>query len=526
MPNHSPIPKHLLILHYHLRPGGVRRVVEMLLPALASSGAFDAITLAMGEAPHAAWAEQAEASLAKSVRFSIQVEPALGYLTAQSGDAGHIRRKIHNFFTRFSPRETLVWAHNLGLGRNILLADGLAQVSASTGLPILSQHHDFWFDNRWSRWPEFRAKGFHSLGRVARALFASGAHVTHASINSASESLFAHAMPGRSVWLPNPADVGKHPPASEIRRAGAWLRGQLGHRGPAWILPARFLRRKNPGEAVLLTRWLRPEAFLVTTAGVSSPEESACAQWLEETARKRDWPVRFGVLAGNDGRSPAVPALLCAAERVLLTSLQEGFGLPFFEAATLGCPLLARRQVNVAPDLSRMGFHFPGLYDEVFIPPELFDHSAEYQRQTLLYEKWKRSLPRPCRPLAGVPPFLEAPPRTPAPFSRLTPAAQSEVLSLPPALSWKAAQSLNPSLVAAAENASQPVLRPQDAENFVRPETCANRFLDAVRAMPETPLDGQEAIRTQDTFLAEHLTPGFLYPLLMPHAFHNPIFPE
>lgn len=519
VPNCRPIPKHLLILHYHLRPGGVRRVVEMLLPPLAASGAFEAITLAVGEAPDGVWAEQVEGSLVKGVRFSIRVEPSLAYLPASGADGMHTRRKIFGFFSRFSPQETLVWAHNLGLGRNILLADGLARVSAATGLPILSQHHDFWFDNRWNRWPEFRAHGFRSLGRAARALFASGARVTHASINSADQSLLAQNLPGRSCWLPNPADIGKRPSTTEIRRAEAWLRGQLGHRGPVWILPSRFLRRKNLGEAVLLTRWLRPEAFLVTTAGVSSPEEADCAKWLQEAARKGGWPVRFGLLAGNDARAPSVPALLCAAERMLLTSLQEGFGLPFFEAATLGRPLLARRQGNVEPDLSRMGFQFPETYDEVFIPGELFDRTAEHRRQERLCKHWKHSLPRSCQPLAGIPPFLELPSQSPVPFSRLTPTAQEEVLLHPPAQGWKTARAVNPTLAAMTEKASQSVAWPPGVEQFVSPEACASRLLEAIGTIPETPLDANEAIRTQNAFIAERLSSKFLYPLLMPMPF-------
>lgn len=514
MQDRATIPKNLLILHYHLRPGGVRRVIEMYLPALAASGAFDAITLASGEPPDRAWADQVQSSV-KGVRFSICTEPVLGYLSAKAGDSARMRRDIGAFLTRYSGRETLLWAHNLGLGRNILLADELARHSAKTGMSLLSQHHDFWFDNRWARWPVLRANGFGSLKKVARAVFAAGGRVAHAAINSADESVLGDHMPGRTVWLPNPVSRGERPSSGEIRKAGEWLRRELGHRGPVWIFPTRFLRRKNLGEAVLLTRWLRPEAVLVTTAGVSSPEESVYARRLEEAAKRGNWPVRFRILSGRDGRAPSVPALMSASENVLLTSIQEGFGLPFLEAAALGLPLLARRLKNVEPDLLRLGFRFPGIYDEVLVPPEMFDYAAERKRQEHVYGSWKRSLPQSCRHLAGIPLLLGAGTRAPLPFSRLTLAAQLEILSLPPAESWNAAAPCNPGLKAVAGSLMQAVEWPVETERLISPAACAARLLEAVRAMPETRLADREAVRAQEAFIVERLKPEFLYPLLM-----------
>ncbi|MFA7342688.1 MAG: hypothetical protein WC003_00155 [Terrimicrobiaceae bacterium] len=503
-----------MILHSHLRPGGVRRVIEMYLPALAACGEFDTIILASGEPPDRAWAARVKSSV-NGVRFTILIEPALGYLAAKSGDAADVRRDIRAFLTRCSNAEALVWAHNLGLGRNILLADELARHSAETGVPILSQHHDFWFDNRWARWPVLRANGFGSLEKVARAIFASGGRAVHAAINSADESVLGNHLPGHTVWLPNPASRGTRPSPGEIRKAKAWLRRDLGHRGPVWIFPTRFLRRKNLGEAVLLTRWLRPEAILVTTAGVSSPEESDYARRLEEASKRGGWPVRFQILSGREGRAPSVPALMCASENTLLTSIQEGFGLPFLEAAALGRPLLARRMNNVEPDLLRLGFRFPGTYDEVLVPPDLFDHASEIKRQELAYGGWKRSLPQACRHFAGIPPLMNSKANAPAAFSRLTLEAQLEILSIPPAESWSAAAPCNPGLLALAGPLMQEVEWPAEAESRISPAACTERLLEAVRNMPESRIKDSQAIGAQGAFIAEHLKPEFLYPLLM-----------
>lgn len=508
----ATIPKTLLILHYHLRPGGVRRVIEMYLPALAASGAFNTITLASGESPDQTWADQIKASV-RGVSFTIRTEPVLSYLNANTADSARIRQEIGAFLARCAGRETLVWAHNLGLARNILLADELARFSGKTGVPILSQHHDFWFDNRWARWPGLQANGFGSLEKVAGAIFAAGSRVVHAAINSADERFLANNMTARTVWLPNPTGPRRRPSRGEIREANGWLRREIGHRGPAWIFPTRFLRRKNIGEAVLLTRWLRPEATLITTAGVSSPEEAGYARRLEEAARRGGWPVRFRILSGRDDRAPSVPALMCASDNVLLTSIQEGFGLPFLETAALGLPLLARRLNNVEPDLVRLGFRFPGLYDEVFVPQEMFDHAAERDRLEVVYRGWKQSLPQASRHLAGIP--LHPGAGAPIPFSRLTLDAQLEILSIPPAESWKAAASCNPGLPAVLDSSRKVVEWPDKTDDLISPAACAARLLEAVRTMPESRMTDHEAARTQKAFIADRLKPEFLYPLLM-----------
>jgi hypothetical protein len=322
-------------------------------------------------------------------------------------------------------------------------------------------------------------------------------------------------MAGRTAWLPNPASRGARPASGVVRTAKVWLRRELGHNGPVWLFPTRFLRRKNLGEAILLTRWLRPDATLVTTAGVSSPDEAGYARRLEAAAKRGGWPVRFKILAGRRTGVPSVSSLMCAADNILVTSMQEGFGLPFLEAAALGLPLLARRLDNVGPDLRKFGLRIQGNYDEVFVPPELFDHAVERRRQELVYAAWKRSLPRACRSLAGIPMFLCAGAGVPVPFSRLTLAAQLEILSIPPAEAWKAAAPCNPGLVSIAGLLGQAVEWPAKAGSDLTPAACAKRFLKSIREMPDERLDGIAAIRTQEAFIGERLRSGCLYPLLM-----------
>ena len=258
---------------------------------------LESITLACGEMPDAAWREDLEEEL-PGTRLRFFCEPAFRYLSEQRSPPEVIRRRIRSaletFDERIPARKPLIWAQNLGLARNLILSDELAVFSARHGLPLLSHHHDLWFENRWARWSEMRACGFRSLSAVARASFAAGSPRLPCHHQPAGQCRpeQASGLRGRDACriLLNQAE---RPSRARIRAARDWLRSQLGDDAPVWIFPTRFLRRKNLAEAVLLTRWLRPEGWFVTTAGVSSREELHYARRLKAASRQGKWRVRF-----------------------------------------------------------------------------------------------------------------------------------------------------------------------------------------------------------------------------------------
>lgn len=513
-----------VIVHSHYRPGGVRRVIELALPGLARAlrPRVTDIILAGGEAPDAAWLARLQRSVG-ALPVSCAIDPALGYVSEQRARPARIGCRITALLERIlsslTPAGAVVWAHNLGLGRNLPLASALRAVCGARQVPLVFHHHDWWFDNRWARWPEMRRSGFGSLAAVAGAILPVAPGVKHAAINHADQSLLAGHLGSFAGWLPNPAAPAARPSAVRVRGARRWLRETLGDDGPVWIVPCRLLRRKNLAEALLLTRWLRPEAWLVTTGGVSSADEEAYAVALAQAARRQRWRLRLGVLAGGEGDKPAVDALLGASEVVLLTSLQEGFGLPNLEAAAAGRPLIARTLRNIAPDLARFGFRFPQAYDDVQVNVALFDWRAERVRQRERWRAWRSGLPSACRALAGRPALLagRVVPAT-VPFSRLTLTAQLEVLARPAAESWARCVVHNPWLAAWRERAAAGGLRPSGwpagATRRLDGAAYARRFQRLLRVPPaEVPASaaGRQAMQQ---FIREKLIGENQYPLL------------
>jgi glycosyltransferase involved in cell wall biosynthesis len=519
----SDVSKRVVVVHYHLRPGGVRRVIELALPAIARAAPdLSEIVLAVGEADDPAWVESLRGAMGK-VALRVKVEPSFRYLAEQRASAESVRARLLSAMEPLLHDTDVVWIHNPALGRNPILSDVIAREAARRKISVVFHHHDFWFENRWARWPEMRAAGYPTLDAVARVVFPVQPGIVHATINRLDHSILHREFGRRAVWLPNPAVRGGPPAPERIRAAGEWFARQLDDSGPIWLCPTRLLRRKNLAEAILLTRWLRPEAWMVSTAGVSSENEESYARRLTDAARKNGWRVRFSLLAGAGSDAPRMEELKAASEVVLLTSIQEGFGLPYLEAVAAGRPLLARRLPNVAPDLRRWGFRLPHTYPEVWIDAQCFDIRREQKRQRTLWNRWRAALPSACRGLIESPPFASADVQErPLAFSRLTLDAQIEILSRPAEETWKLCRRWNPMLCRwkplAAAGRLESAAWPATADRELGAEAWAARFLHAIDGVGQNPLSANASTSTQRAFIEQRLGADFLFPLLMESA--------
>ncbi|MBI3875154.1 MAG: glycosyltransferase [Verrucomicrobia bacterium] len=406
------------------------------------------------------------------------------------------------------------------MARNLILTRELTRACEIRRIPLITHHHDWWFDNRWQRWPEMRRSGFRTLAHAAKTIFPVTSEARHIAINRSDAKVLKHHFRGRAHWLPNLTEPVPSPPAARIREARGWLAQTLRDADPpVWILPCRLLRRKNIAEALLLTRWLRPEAWLVTTAGVSSEDEEVYADALTRAARNNGWRLRLGILSANTTRKPTVPELLAASEAVLLTSIQEGFGLPYLEAAAARRPLIARALPNIAPDLESFGFHFPQYYEELLVDSHLFDWRAEVQRQRKLFQTWRNKLPRVCRAWTEEPRWLAKGKKPQAiSFSRLTLTAQLEVLAQPLERSWEMCAPLNPFLEVWRQRASNGRLQvtrwPRKANRWLSGRAYAERFADIVATQSPARLSANSGVATQKEFIRQKLAVQHAYPLL------------
>lgn len=514
----------LAILHYHFRPGGVRRVIEKATPAIVAKTAgekVDRVLLHSGEAIPQDWLQPLRKSLAPIPVEEI-VWPSLGY-AADHKDLGPeswkaIHTQLQSWTKSLGEEKLLLWTHNLSVGRNPSFARALGAMAAEHPAIQVWSCHDFWFDGRLQRWPEMQRAGATEPAIVSQWLFPEADRIRFACINQMDFRSLQAAVGWRAGYLPNLAE--RFEPVEPERKAAArsFLSKVTSSDGaPVWLLPCRVLRRKNIAEALLATRLINPEAWVAVTGQVSSPVEEIYAGKLRSAAQRHGWKLRLGVLGADNKDLPTIPELMAAADVVLLTSIQEGFGLPFLEAAAANRPLLCRIIPNVMPDLLQTGFQFPQAYDELLVPTELLNAAAETERQQKLWQTWRSLLPSKWSSMPETPKWLgERPPQI-TPFSRLSVEGQMEVLAHGDARLADACLNANPQFRRWRELAKNSMLAKTEwsfrAEDLLGASAYARRFWQlADPSRSHHPLDARHAV--DDTMVRLKLSREWLFPLL------------
>ncbi len=380
----------LVVFHYHDRPGGVRQVISRGLPSLmARLDRVAEVVLLLGELTDPDWITGLQASLA-GVPLRVVTHRDLGYLSgmdqAMSGEAMELLHEV------LSGPDVLVWAHNLSVGRNVPLLRHLPDWCAAAGARLWLHHHDWWWDGRWARWGDWQASGIAHLDEALECSVPVGPHLRHWCVNQADLAWLQIRAGATAQWVGNPLPELEGPDKSEVQAAHDWLQS-LGRGRRLWLAPVRALRRKNLAEALLLAQLQDEPTCLVTTGGPSSPAEIPAWESLCAAAARHHWPLVPGVLADGRSNRPSLPALFMAADALVMSSLQEGFGLPYLEAAALGKPLLARTLPDVAANLAALGCTLPGAYPSLPVSLDQCHAGAEQRRRLAHWQTLGTHLP-------------------------------------------------------------------------------------------------------------------------------------
>lgn len=324
------------IVHYHLRPGGVTRVIERAAEALG--GRVDLVVLA-GEPP------APESPIARQCA----VVPCLGYADAPPPDLDRAMEALDDAARKVLGRPPDLWhVHNHALGKNAfqpLLAFRLAE----RGRPLLLQPHDFAEDGRPGNYALLRRRLGDALERI---LYPLAPHVRYAPINSRDRRLLASAGIPDVRILPNavpPFPLPDRPISPE----------------PTVVYPARAIRRKNLGEFLLQSLLDETGSRFVSTLAPQNPHwKKIYDEWTDFAAALR-LPVEF-----DAGRKRDFPELVLAASAIATTSIAEGFGLAFLEPWLADKPLVGRNLPEITADFAQEGLDLSALYDALPVPVE------------------------------------------------------------------------------------------------------------------------------------------------------------
>jgi glycosyltransferase involved in cell wall biosynthesis len=351
------------VIHYHLRPGGVTRVIERAVESL--NDRVDLLVLT-GEAPAAG----------SPLTPLTEPYPALEYCEEKPEKLQQLADDLFFSASSLMGREPDIWhIHNHSLGKNSF-TPMFVKYLAEKGCRVLLQPHDFAEDGRADNYKLLRDQ----LGKdLEQTLYPSAEHVWYAPINFRDIKFLEKAGTSNVHILPNSVT-----PQSPVHSASALVNKTI-------VYPARAIRRKNMGE-FLLWSLLAPEGYTFqSTLAPQNPKwQGYYNEWVA-FAKELNLPVEF-----DAGRTHDFGELVQHADALITTSIQEGFGLAFLEPWLAGKNLLGRNLPEITSDFAEEGLDLSSLYDALPVPlawageTDFCETLEKVMRET--YEAYDRSV--------------------------------------------------------------------------------------------------------------------------------------
>ena len=399
----------IAIVHYHLRPGGVTRVIQHAVSALR--GTDYRVVVLSGSPP------DPEVFLPDQVRLVAGLDYPNSSAPRQSPEQLVAALEANAREALGTPPD--IWHfHNHTLGKNTALSQAVYQM-ALREQKLLLQIHDFPEDGRPNNYRALIEEiGEGNPALLASRLYPQADHVHYAAINSRDLAFLCQAgMPESHVHLlPNAVDPGhikamQTAPPNEAERL--------------FLYPTRALRRKNLGEFLLWSALAGQSDRFATTLAPTSPADRLSYQQWVALARRLKLPVTFEI--GQTSSLP-FPALLASATAIITTSVAEGFGLAFLEPWLVGCPLAGRDLPEITGDFKKHLIRLEGLYDRLLIPSDWIDLDVFRRKIKVGYARWLSTYKRPETKQAAGRAFQAALQGDQIDFGRLDETLQQNVL--------------------------------------------------------------------------------------------------
>jgi hypothetical protein len=330
----------IAFIHYHLKTGGVTTCLKHQVNALKNDCDVCVITgeLSQSEFP------------AKTIHI-----PELAY----SADyPGHFQPEdvaaalTHAIESHFNGACDIVQVHKPLLAKNKNFLKILT-AKQKRGDSLFLQIHDFAEDGR------------------PRAYFADDypADCHYGVVNSRDyRILLKSGLKKQGLHqLPNPVYLSDNPPATI----------QI---GSDVVYPIRAIRRKNIGEAILLSLFFREDETLVITLPPNSPADMESYQDWKAFVSRHQMRIEF-----DRGLAHPYEDIVASARYLLTTSVTEGFGFSFLEPWLFNKWVWGRKLSDICLDFEANGVRLDHMYAALVVPVAWFELEA-------FFKKWKRAI--------------------------------------------------------------------------------------------------------------------------------------
>lgn len=344
----------IAFIHYHLKTGGVTSVLKHQIEALRHDHDLAVLT---GEAP------------ASEFPMETITIPGLGYQDAvlPATESEKVSQSIIQALReRFAGKCHILHVHNPTLAKNRSFLSILGRLQES-GLTLFLQIHDFSEDGR--------------PGAYFSDEYPADCH--YGVINSRDYHLLAQSglKPQGLHKIDNTVQAIHPQEPADVKR------------GNHVLYPIRAIRRKNIGEALLLSLFFKNRETLAITLPPNSPADIPSYRGWKDFVKSSRLAVQFEAGLNHDF------ARLVATSRFLLTtSITEGFGFSYLEPWLAGKPLWGRKLPDICADFEKKNIRLNHLYTGLRVPVDWIGKSELYKKWSACVEKNNRlyqyALPR------------------------------------------------------------------------------------------------------------------------------------
>lgn len=372
---------HLVQLHYHLKSGGVRIVMENIIRAIRQAAPklnIRATTLT----GTGSYLELPDRVTEPHFEHHLVRIPGLDYTQPQQP-----RQRESRIFkltkqllasVKPGPGATLVIGHNITLGKNPMLPAAFKKWAIRwENVRFVSLIHDFPEDNRpeclWSLNQTYTPK------EISNSLYPNLPNFRFCVINGRDlRAMLEAGMPRQKVgWVRNSVLGERFSPLSGnalalARQKAAELLPRSTTGKKILLYPVRIMRRKNLLEAVFLTTLLGKDKWQLWIAlPPTSPAEIQFWREIQPRLAKSGVEVLSGFAGGNAEMACSLNELYNASDLIVSTSVQEGFGFSFYEGWLSGRAVVGRSIPGIVQGGSSMKLdHF---YTRLLVPADWID---------------------------------------------------------------------------------------------------------------------------------------------------------
>jgi glycosyltransferase involved in cell wall biosynthesis len=345
------------ILHYHLNPGGVSRIIESQVKGLTNASVNLEIEVMCGH-------DGRTADLGGTIPT---VDGSLFYNNAEQPDVDYKTEiiKIIDFIKMHLSGNTILHCHNPNLGKNPALTMAIFEL-AKEGFSIVNHYHDFSEDRPINHAFLERIISDNFGMDLNEVLYPDFPRYHYIVLNPCDYNriLQQHIPAYRIHLLHNPVyihntvqvfDKGK------LRKAICSAL-DLDETKKICTYPVRVIERKNLGEFLLLAALFASQANFAVTQPPKNPLEIPRYSGWKEFCRITGLKVKF-----EAGEVVNHEELIRVSDFCITTSIREGFGMVYLEPWLAGTPVIGRDLPCITGDLKKYGIEFPRLYKSIMV---------------------------------------------------------------------------------------------------------------------------------------------------------------